>query len=109
MNMKTSPNDVSNNEILEALNAFAVSVDERFDRLDGRMDGVEGKVDRLDGKVDRLEGRMDKVEGKMDRIEHRLTKVETTMVTKGYLDDKLADLKSDLMHYTDKQIEKAVR
>ena len=81
MKMKTSPNDVSNNEILEALHAFAGSVDHRFDRLEGRMDNVE----------------------------LRLTKLETTVVTKGYLDDKLADLKSDLMHYTDKQIEKALR
>jgi hypothetical protein len=81
MNMKISPNDVSNHEILEALNAFASSVDNRFDCLETRM----------------------------DKIELRLTKVETTMVTKGYLDDKLADLKSDLMHYTDKQIEKAIR
>lgn len=81
MKMKTWPNDVSNQEILEALNSFAYSVDLRFDRL----------------------------ENQMETMSHRVTKVETSMVTKGYLDDKLSDLKSDLMHYTDKQIEKALR
>jgi len=36
------------------------------------------------------------VDGRFDGIEQRLTKVEATMVTKDYLDDKLADLRGDL-------------
>ena len=56
-------------DILEAINVFSTHVDQRFDRLEGRVDGVEG----------------------------RLNKIETTMVTKDYLDDKLADLRGDLV------------
>jgi hypothetical protein len=41
MNMKTSPNDVSNHEILAALHAFASSVDERFNAVDGRFNAVD--------------------------------------------------------------------
>jgi hypothetical protein len=36
-------------------------------------------------------------EKRMGNIENRLTKVESQMVTKEYLDDKLADLRGDLV------------
>ena len=39
----------------------------------------------------------DHVEKRFDGVESRLDKVESTMVTKDYLDDKLADLRGDLV------------
>jgi hypothetical protein len=63
-------------DVLSTVNAFSTHVDKRFD-------GVEG--------------RLDKVEGRLDKVEGRLTKIESTMVTKDYLDEKLSDLKGDLV------------
>ena len=74
MNMKISPNDISNQEILEAMNSFASSVENRFDLL-----------------------------------EKDVAKVKAVMVTKDYLDDKLADLHSNIIQHTRKEIEKALR
>jgi len=52
----------SNQEILEAINTFSTSVDERFNKID-----------------------------------ERFNKIENTMVTKDYLNEKMADLRGDLV------------
>lgn len=39
----------------------------------------------------------DGIGGRFDKVETRLDKIESTMVTKDYLDDKLADLRGDLV------------
>lgn len=41
-----------------------------------------------------LENKMD---GRFDKMDKRLTKIEATMTTKDYLDDKLGDLRGDLV------------
>jgi len=69
-------------EILDAVRQGFNDVDKRFDGVDKRFDGVDKRFDGVDKRF--------------DGIEKRLTKVEATMVTKDYLDDKLADLKGDL-------------
>lgn len=56
-------------DLTEAVNNFATKVDQRFERVDQRFGGIE----------------------------QRLTKIEATMVTKDYLDEKLADLRGDLV------------
>lgn len=61
--------EVTNNEILSAVNTFANHVEERFDKIDQRFDRLEGRVG----------------------------KIEASMVTKDYLDEKLADLRGDLV------------
>lgn len=62
--------------ILEAMHYFAESVDERFNTIDQKFE---------------------KVDNKLETIEKRLTKVESTIVTKDYLDEKLADLRGDMV------------
>ena len=42
-----------------------------------------------------VENRLTGVEGQLTKIEKRLTSVEANMVTKTYLDDKLADKNAD--------------
>jgi len=68
--------EITHQDILEAVNKFATSVDKRFDGVDKRFDGVDKRFDGL---------------------ESRVTKIEATMVTKDYLDDKLGDLKGDIV------------
>ena len=50
------------------------------------LDDVLGAVNDFSTKVD----------GRFDKIENEITGIKSTMVTKAYLDDKLADLKGDL-------------
>lgn len=77
------PNDeVSNKDILTALNVFANSIEQRFVLIEQRLD--------------RIEQRLDSIEARLDHMETRMNKVEATMVTKDYLDDKLGDLRGNL-------------
>ena len=57
---------------------FSIAVEEKFKGVEGRLEGVEG----------------------------RLTKIESTMVTKDYLDDKMADLRGDLVCLVKKEDKK---
>ncbi|MBI2416179.1 MAG: hypothetical protein HYV33_06000 [Candidatus Kerfeldbacteria bacterium] len=68
-------NEPTIKDVLVAMSDFSSHVDQRFDRLENRMDRMEGRQDNMEGRLD---------------------KIEATMVTKDYLDDKLADLKGDL-------------
>lgn len=56
-------------EILTAINSFASHMEERFNGVEGRLTSVEDRVRNM----------------------------ENNMVTKWYLDDKLADLKRELV------------
>lgn len=65
-----------------SLNDLAVMINEGFDAVDKRFTGVD---ERLDG------------------MDQRFAKIEATMVTKDYLDEKLADLRGDLVVLTRKE------
>ncbi|MCR4256773.1 MAG: hypothetical protein NUW08_03655, partial [Candidatus Uhrbacteria bacterium] len=105
MNMKTSPNDLSNQallneirsaiedskgEVLETVQSLAQHMDERFDVVDRRVTRVETLMVTK------------------DELQNEMSKLKTTMVTKGYLDDKLADHHSEIILHTQREIEKAV-
>jgi polyhydroxyalkanoate synthesis regulator phasin len=47
-------------------------------------------------RFDSLETRVDGLENRMDGLENRMDRIEATMVTKDYLDDRLADFKASL-------------
>ncbi|QQR60337.1 hypothetical protein IPH19_02880 [Candidatus Uhrbacteria bacterium] len=140
MKMKTSPNDVSNREILKELNRLNEKMDTGFSKIDGKIEGLDGKVASLDGKIANLDGKVASLDGKIanldgkvasldgkidgvhmetmeaireladqsDKMEFRINRVESRMVTKDYLDDKLADQYSKIIAHTDKRIEKAL-
>lgn len=127
MKMKTSPNDVSNQEILKAIDRLNDKIDTTSLSLNDKIDGVSSSLnnkidgihketleaihvlsDMTDARFDRLEGRMGGLEGRMGGVEVRLNRVEANMVTKDYLDDKLANQYSDIVRHTKKEIEKAL-
>jgi len=72
------------NDVMEAVNEVRQVVDFLKDNA-----ATHDDIDRLDTRMDSMEGRMDSMEAKM--------------VTKDYLDDKLADLRGDLVVLTRKE------
>ena len=68
--------EASKNEILEAINEFSSKVDERFDKVDERFDKVDERFDKVEGEI---------------------SSIKASMVTKDYLDEKMADLRGDLV------------
>ena len=63
------------------------------------------------GKIieDNINPQFESVYGQLSEIKGRLDKIETTMVTKSYLDDKLADLEGNLISKLRKEDEKLNR
>ena len=77
------------NEILEAIQAFAEQVDSRFNNIESEMGSMKIDIGTLKSDVGTLKS--------------RVTSIESQMVTKDYLDNKLADLRSDLIVLTRKE------
>jgi len=58
---------------------------------------VKSGFDGVDKRFDKVDVRIDKIDKRIDKIDKRLIHTEAMMVTKDYLDDKLADLKGDVI------------
>lgn len=144
MIMKTSPNDVSNQEILKELKKLAasdvsvrnelkkltasdISIKEELQRLNEKFVNLDEKVDTrfssIDTKFSKLEEKIDGVhmetmeaihdladqtDKRFIGIEREQIRLRSNMVTKEYLDDKMADLRVDISQNTKRQIEKAL-
>ena len=76
MNQKNHNEEPTIADVLEAVNEASTKTEKRYQ-------GIEGQLDRIGGRLDGVEGRLDKI--------------ESTMVTKDFLEDKLADLKGDII------------
>jgi len=75
-----------------------------LDSDDIKKIGVEvGKViehnitPAIDGLRQHVDARLDKVDARLDKVDARLGKVESQMVTKSYLDDKMAELEGGVI------------
>lgn len=68
-------------DVLEAIHVFSTEMDQQFEQVDQRFEEVNIRFDQVDDRF--------------DCIEKRLTRVEACMVTKEYLDEKLADFHID--------------
>lgn len=111
-------NEATIGEVLEAINTLNTKVD----GLDTKVNGLNTKGKDTDERIDdvldavntlssHMEERFDDVEQRMTGVEQRITRIETTMVTKDYLDDKLYDLRGDLvvlMRKEDKKVQSLV-
>lgn len=74
--------EITNQDLFDLIKSGFDSNDERFESMDKRFESMDKRFDAMD---------------------KRLTRVESLMVTKDYLDDKLADLKGDLVVLTRKE------
>lgn len=80
--------EASKNEILEAINEFSTKIDEKFVKIDEQFV---------------------KIDGQFVKVGQRFDKIEANMVTKDYLDNKLADLRGDLVVLTRKEDTKMIK
>lgn len=70
-------------QILEAVNLFSDHVENRFSLVDKRFNEVDKRFDEVDKRF--------------DVIEQDVSSIKNVMVTKDYLDEKMADLHGDLI------------
>lgn len=72
-------------DILDTVNAFANHTEEQFAEIRQEIGGIKQEI---------------------GGIKQDITQIKATMVTKAYLDDKLADMRGDLTIYDRKQDKK---
>ena len=77
--------EVSNNEILEALHAFAGSVDNQFSHIHQRFEAIDQRFDDVDDRLDKTVTK--------EELAFAIAGVRSDMVTKTYLDEKLRSLR----------------
>ncbi len=80
-------------ETVEFIKETAVTKDEfeeRFAKTDQRFDKMDQRFIQMDTRFDKMDQRFNKMDQSMGGL-------ETHVVTKDYLDDKLANLASDLL------------
>jgi|GEM_PF-1969508 len=65
--------------------------------IDDLAMAVKSGFDGVDRRFDKVDVRLNKVDKRIDKIDKRLIRTEAMMVTKDYLDDRLADLKGDVI------------
>ncbi len=82
--------DTSIDKVLEAVQFLATQMDERFNHVDERFAQVDQRFEQVDRRFAKIDERFEKLEGRVGHL-------ESSMVTKEYLDDKLADLHGDLV------------
>lgn len=70
-------------DVIEVLQGFSERMDQWFDAVEKGLDRHDGRFNDIDTRFDRLEG--------------RVGAIEDSMVTKDYLDEKLHDLRGDLV------------
>lgn len=90
------------------------STNEKVDKMSTELQSTNEKVDKLSTTVDKLaitvneSGEhvreiLEAVKEFSNKTEERFEKIEATMVTKDYLDEKLGDLRGDLVVMTRKE------
>jgi septal ring factor EnvC (AmiA/AmiB activator) len=85
--------EITNQEILEAINIFSTSVEERFCSLEKDVSEIKNDISVLKNDVSDLKNQVSDIKGT----------INTQMVTKDYLDNKNSDLRGDMVVLTRKE------
>ena len=89
-------NQITLQDILIAMNEFSTHIDQKLDEMKKQSDARFDMVDkRLDSMEKKFEARFEKIEADIEQIKARLASLENQMVTKEYMDRRLADLRAD--------------
>ena len=117
----------TNKDILEAVDKVAQNITDLRKSTEGSTQDLQKSVNGMQGDIKGLKGDMKGLKGDMkdlqetteeileavgmfaNKTETRLDKIEASMVTKGYLDSRLTDLKVDLTILIRKEDNKVVK
>jgi len=87
--------EASKNEILEAINEFSTHVDQQHESLKSEIGDIKSEIGGIKSEI--------------GDIKKEVGSIKALMVTKDYLDEKLADLRGDLVVLMRKEDTKVVK
>ena len=91
-------------DVLIAINTFSDNVEARFSAIDEKFYLVEQRFSAVDGRLATIEQKF----VTKDDLQHVLAAMETRLVSKEYLDEKLFDLRGDLVLMSRKTDQKSI-
>jgi len=77
-------------DVLAAVNTFADETHQEFSNIKGEISGIKGDISGINGEISGIKGDISGIKGEIIGI-------KATMVTKDYLDEKMSDLRGDLV------------
>jgi|SRR3989338_4445547 len=83
--------------IAESIEELARMTKSGFDAVDKRFDAVESRLDRVETDVSQLKSDVSQLKSDVSQLKSDVGYLKSQMVTKEYLDDKLADLRGDFI------------
>lgn len=86
--------EIINKDLQKGINRLEITVDQLAQATAKGFASVDKRFDNVDKRFDSVDKRF--YESKSD-INQRFNRIEANMVTKDYLDEKLADLRGDLV------------
>jgi len=98
---------MNTDKILEEIRSDVKALNARFDGVDARFGGIDSRFDKIDKTLETFESNMNEMmtthSSKTDeqfleletRLDKRIDSLETKMVTKSFLEDKLADFRAE--------------
>ena len=112
-----TPRQPNQPELLETIQRGIVQIlgkldqhDARFDKQDARFDQNEARFDELVEVIGdfshRVDERLEKLESDVGSLKSDVGSIKATMVTKEYLDEKLANVRGECVQRTRKGDEK---
>jgi len=101
-----SQSNTTLDDVLEAINSFADHTEERFYNLSNEIVGIKKDVGSLKQDVGSLKQDVGSLKQDVGSLKLKVGSIQAQMVTKSYLDDKLADLRGDLISNDRKQDKK---
>jgi len=87
--IKGNQHSATMDEVLEAVTTFADKTEQRFINLETDISGMKGDISGMETDISGIKG--------------DIGQIKAIMVTKDYLDDKLSDLRGDLVVMTRKE------
>ena len=104
-NSKAKNQHSANKEVLSAIKdlsdkteksikGLSQETDQKFDEA---LEVINVFADRTESRFSKIDERFSRLDEKFSKFDKRLTRVEASMVTKSYLDEKMSDLRGDLV------------
>ena len=73
-----------------------VDVYDRFENINHRFESIDQKFENIDRRFENIDRKFEGMDQRFDRVDERLDTIESTMVTKDYLESRLADFRKTL-------------
>ena len=87
----------TNQDILTAINTFATDTEHRFQNLESDVKTLKSDMTIVKSELGSVQSDISSMKSELGSVQSDIGSMKSQMVTKDYLDEKLSDLRGDLV------------